>query len=153
MKEGQLVSCLLMDSQRYFQGEFMADANQFMGKVFVGNPVNVGPLRDRLSNMLMEGEDVEMEFKGIRDGMLFTTIRVLVVNSQGITGKKLEVSSFPWRNITAFSLENSGTFDLEAELKFCGSGWGVCEVVLTKGTNVSNVCQFINDKLFNSYAR
>jgi len=89
-----------------------------------------------------------MEFKGIRDGAVLTDRRMLVYNCQGILGKKVELASFPWRSITAFSVENSGTFDLDAEFKICGSGWGICEVTFTKGTDVRAVLRFLNAKVF-----
>lgn len=122
--------------------------NPFMSKIFVGNPTSVGKSRDKYENVLMDNETVDMEFKGIRDGMLFTSHRMIVLNYQGITGKKVEVSSFPWKSISAYSVENSGAIDLDAELKICGSGWGVCEVSMTKGTNVREICQYINSKIF-----
>jgi galactokinase len=125
-------------------------ANAFMGKVFVGNPTNLGTARDLYEGLLMEGERVEMEFKGLRDGAIFTDRRLLVYNKQGLMGKKHEFSSFPWRSITAFAVENSGTFDLEAEFKICGSGWGVCEVVFTKGTDVREVLRYMNGKIFSA---
>jgi len=127
----------------------MADvAHPFMGKVFVGSPTNIGTARDLYDGLLMDDETVEMEFKGVRDGALFTDRRLLVYNKQGLLGKKHEFSSFSWKAITAFSVENSGTFDLDAEFKICGSGWGVCEVVFTKGTNVREVLKFMNGKIF-----
>lgn len=124
-----------------------AIANAFMGKVYVGHPVEIGSLLERYDGFLADGEAVEMEFKGLRDGMLFTNLRMIVINAQGIMGKKVELSSFPWRAISAFSVENSGTIDLDAELKVCGSGWGVCEVQLTKGTDVRAVAAFVNSKV------
>lgn len=123
-------------------------SHPFMSKIFVGGPTTIGTLRTKYDNVLMAGETVEMEFKGLRDGMLFTDRRIIVLNSQGITGKKVEVSTFPWKSITAYSIENSGTIDFDAELKICGSGWGVCEVQMTKGTDVRTVAQFINLKIF-----
>lgn len=125
-----------------------AGTHLFMSKIFVGNPTSIGTLKAKYENVLMADEHIEMEFKGLRDGMLFTDRRIVVLNSQGITGKKVEVYSFPWKSITAYSVENSGTIDLDAELKFCGSGWGVCEVQMTKGTDVREVAQFINEKIF-----
>lgn len=119
----------------------------FMGKVFVGNPTAIGTSSARYDGLLMTGESIEMEFKGLRDGMIFTDKRMLVWNAQGIMGKKVEASSFPWRSVSAFSIENSGSVDLDAELKVCGSGWGVCEVQLTKGTDVKAVAQFLNAKI------
>lgn len=122
--------------------------NAFMGKVFVGNPAQIGTAQQIYGPVLIEGEAVEMEFKGMRDGAIFTDRRLLVYNCQGLMGKKIEISSFPWRSITAFSVENSGTFDLDAEFKICGSGWGVCEVMFTKGTDVKEVLRYMNRKIF-----
>jgi galactokinase len=124
-----------------------AVAHQFMDKVFVGGPAPIGTFASRYDGFLATGETVEQEFKGMRDGMVFTNKRLMVINAQGLLGKKVEVTSFPWRSITAFSLENSGTIDLDAELKICGSGWGVCEVMMTKGTDVREVAQFINNRI------
>ena len=98
------------------------DANPFEKK-FIGNPVPIGTSRDRYDGFLMEGEEVRREFKGLRDAMLFTDLRLVVIDPQGIRGKKVSIASIPWKSITAFSVENSGTFDLEAELKVCGSGF------------------------------
>lgn len=129
----------------------MAEASHpFMGKVYVGHPVEKGVAAEVYANVIMDGEDVEMEFKGYRDGAIFTDRRLLVYNRQGLTGKKIEIASFPWRAITAFSVENSGTFDLDAEFKICGSGWGVCEVIFTKGTDVKAVLRYMNAKVFGS---
>jgi hypothetical protein len=39
------------------------------------------------------------------------------VDKQGITGKKKEFLSVPYRSIERFSMETTGHFDLDAELK------------------------------------
>jgi hypothetical protein len=122
-------------------------AHPFMGKVFVGSPCAIGKNAELYSGLLMDGEAVDIEFQGVRDGAIFTDRRLLVWNKQGLMGKKHEFSTFPWRSVTAFALENSGTFDLEAEFKICGSGWGVCEVVMTKGTDVRAVLAYMNRKI------
>ena len=117
-------------------------------KKFIGNPVPIGTSRDRYDGFLMDGEEVRREFKGMRDAMLFTDLRMVVIDPQGVRGKKVSIASIPWKSVTAFSVENSGTFDLEAELKVCGSGFGICEVEFTKGTDVKAVNAFINAKVF-----
>ena len=124
-----------------------AVANPFMGKVFVGQSVAVGHSREKYGALLMPDETVELEYFGIRDGAVFTDRRLLVFNAQGIMGKKFEFSSFPWRSVSAFAVENSGTFDLDAEFKLCGSGFGVCEIQFMKGTDVKPVLQFMNQRL------
>lgn len=42
---------------------------------------------------------------------------MIIVDVQGMTGKKIEYLSIPYSKITKFSIETSGRFDLDAELK------------------------------------
>lgn len=53
---------------------------------------------------------------------MFTDKRLVLVDKQGVTGRKVEYHSLPYRSITHFSVESTGTFDLEAELKIWISG-------------------------------
>jgi Bacterial PH domain len=39
------------------------------------------------------------------------------VDKQGLTGNKVEYHSLPYKNITHFSVETAGHFDLDTELK------------------------------------
>lgn len=48
---------------------------------------------------------------------IFTDKRLIFVNKQGLTGKKVEYLSILYNNISRFSIETSGRFDLDAELK------------------------------------
>jgi hypothetical protein len=84
--------------------------------------VNVAELQREFSNILAEGEQVEKAYKLIRDLFLFTNKRLILVDKQGITGKKVEYHSIPYRSITHFSIETAGNFDLDAELKIWISG-------------------------------
>ena len=67
--------------------------------------------------LLVEGEDIELGFKLIRDTFIFTTKRLILIEKQGITGSKIEYKSIIYKSISRFSVETAGTFDLEAELK------------------------------------
>jgi adenine deaminase len=58
----------------------------------------------------------------IRDAMLFTHRRLILVDKQGMTGSKVEYHSLPYRAITHFSIETAGHFDLDADLKIWVSG-------------------------------
>jgi hypothetical protein len=69
------------------------------------------------SKLLTPEETIELGFKVIRDTFIFTTKRLILVDIQGLTGKKTEYMSIPYRKITKFSVETAGTFDLDAELK------------------------------------
>ena len=67
--------------------------------------------------ILFEGESVECAFILVRDVYIFTTKRLILVDKQGITGRKVEYLSIPYKSITRFSVETAGHFDLDAELK------------------------------------
>ncbi len=44
------------------------------------------------------------------------------MDKQGLTGKKIEYHSLPYKSITHFGIEAAGHFDLDAELKIRSSG-------------------------------
>ncbi|GAB1797113.1 MULTISPECIES: PH domain-containing protein [Priestia] len=75
-----------------------------------------------LQNILIANERVEQAYKVIRDLMVFTTKRLIIVDKQGVTGKKTDYHSIPYKTITHFSVETAGTFDLDAELNIWVSG-------------------------------
>lgn len=78
---------------------------------------DVAEVEKDLENILAPGETVERAFQIIRDLMIFTKSRLILVDKQGMTGKKTEYHSIPYRAVTHFSIETAGHFDLEAELK------------------------------------
>lgn len=79
--------------------------------------VEADDLQKDISKVLAEGERVEHAYKLIRDFFVFTNKRLILVDKQGITTRKMEYQSIPYRSIVRFSIETAGTFDLEAELK------------------------------------
>ncbi|WP_432352892.1 PH domain-containing protein [Sporosarcina sp. A2] len=86
---------------------------------FLGNAstVDTATVKKELATILIEGESVEAAFKLFRDMMVFTEKRLILVDKQGMTGKKTEYHSIPYKSISHYSIETAGTFDLDAELK------------------------------------
>ena len=74
-------------------------------------------LLQKFGQLLIEGEEIELGFKLIRDTFIFTSKRLIVVDVQGLTGSKIEYKSILYKSISKFSIETAGTFDLDAELK------------------------------------
>jgi hypothetical protein len=92
------------------------------------------------ARLLAQGEQIQAAFLLIRDTILFTDQRLILVDKQGITGKKIEYHSFPYRSITHFSVETAGTFDLDAELKIWISGIPTpVQKTFTKGVDIYEV--------------
>ncbi|WP_368504268.1 PH domain-containing protein [Alkalihalophilus sp. As8PL] len=79
--------------------------------------INLTEVEKELEVILIDGEVIEKGYKLIRDLFIFTNSRLIVVDKQGMTGKKIEYHSVPYKSITHFSVETAGTFDLDAELK------------------------------------
>lgn len=75
------------------------------------------PTNDLLE-MLVEGEEVVHCYKTIRDIAALTNKRLIIRDAQGLTGKKVEIYSLPYRSIDMWSTENAGKmFDINAELE------------------------------------
>lgn len=85
----------------------------------MGNAGAVDPQKLNLDYgiLLIEGEEIQLGFKLVRDTFIFTDKRLILVDKQGITGKKVEYKSVTYKSISRFSIETAGTFDLDAELK------------------------------------
>lgn len=67
--------------------------------------------------VLGNGEQVVIAYKLVRDFVVFTNLRLLLVDKQGITGKKVEFHSIPYKSISHFAVETAGMLDLDGELK------------------------------------
>lgn len=74
-------------------------------------------VEEELREWLTADEQVESAFKLYRDLMVFTNKRLIMLDKQGVTGKKVEYHTIPYRSITHYSVETAGTFDLDSELK------------------------------------
>jgi hypothetical protein len=85
----------------------------------LGNAGVVAPdkIETDYAQLLAEEETIEVGFAVFRDTFIFTDKRLIIVDVQGMTGKKIEYLSIPYSKITKFSIETSGRFDLDAELK------------------------------------
>ena len=107
-----------------------------------GNAHTVDPTaaqRD-YARLLGQGEQVHAAYLLIRDTILFTDRRLVLIDKQGITGKKVGYHSVPYRSITHFAVETAGTFDLDAELKIWISGSPTpIQKTFTKGVDIYEV--------------
>ncbi|MGQ4664732.1 PH domain-containing protein [Metabacillus halosaccharovorans] len=85
-----------------------------MGNV---SEVDIKSVEKELELVIIENEKVEKAYKLIRDLIVFTNTRLILIDKQGVTGKKVEYHSIPYKSITHYSVETAGSFDLDAELK------------------------------------
>ncbi|MEI6131870.1 MAG: PH domain-containing protein [Bacillota bacterium] len=99
--------------------------------------------------LLIENEYVIDSYVSFRDRVVFTNKRVISVNVQGISGKKVDYTSMPYNKIQAYSVETSGTFDLDAELEIWISQVGKVRFEIKGSANIVKLCKTISELILN----
>ncbi|AGP79185.1 hypothetical protein I633_17645 [Alteromonas mediterranea 615] len=79
-------------------------------------------VQEELTPILAANETVTSAFKLVRDLSVFTNKRLILIDKQGLTGRKVNYHSIPYKSITQFIVETAGHFDTDAELKIWLSG-------------------------------
>ena len=107
-------------------------------------------IAEEFAPLLAPGETLQRAFGLIRDLLVFTDRRLVLVNKQGVTGKPIVYRSIPYRSIAMFSLQTEGHFDLESELRIwlhgqdeplartIGRGEGAADIVALLAQNASH---------------
>lgn len=93
-------------------------------EVFKLKPIEEDKVREDFLKFLIADESIFAAFKTVRDQLVFTSKRIIAANVQGITGSKVDYTSIPYNKIQAFSVESSGTFDMDCEIEVYVSSIG-----------------------------
>jgi hypothetical protein len=93
--------------------------NALMGNA---SEVDLAELTAELSPIMGDNEELQLAYKIVRDMFVFTNKRLILIDKQGMTGKKVSYHSIPYKAIVHFEVETAGTFDMDAELKLWISG-------------------------------
>ena len=98
---------------------------------------------NKVTEFLLGDEVIIDSYKSMRDGVVFTNKRIIAVNVQGITGSKKDFTTLPYKNIVAYSVETSGTFDLDSELEIYFSAIGKVRFEFTGKTSMLEISKTI----------
>lgn len=104
-------------------------------------PEDIGPL-------LVEGEQPYAAYATMRDSAIFTNKRLIVRDAQGMTGKKVEIYSLPYKAINMWSTENAGRLDFNSEVEMWTRA-GYIKIKLGKGTDVRRLDHLISHCVLN----
>ncbi len=107
-------------------------------------PTDEAGFSDAIRSFLVDGETIVGTYKGARDGVVFTNRRIVVVNVQGMTGKKVDYTSLPYSKVQSFSVETAGTFDRDSELDLWFSGLGKVRLEFSASTDLMGLCKTIS---------
>lgn len=87
-------------------------------------------------------------FKTIRDRAIFTNKRLIIRDSQEVTGSKVEMYSIPYTSINMWTTENAGiSLDLSAEVDLWTRA-GHFKINLRRGIDVREFDQIIAEAMF-----
>lgn len=108
--------------------------------------VSIEKITKEFQPILLDSEVIEKAFKLIRDMLVFTNKRVIMVNKQGITGSKTDYQSIPYSSIKMFSKESAGMMDFDAELKIwlTGDPTPTIKQEFRKGDNINDAYKVLS---------
>ena len=113
--------------------------------------VDVSTVQQEIQPLLVENEQVEIAFKIIRDQIIFTNLRLITIDKQGLTARKVDFRSIPYDKIVQFSKESAGVMDLDAELKiWVASMSEPLKFEFSKDAPINDVYQLLSEKILKS---
>ena len=114
--------------------------------------VSADKIKEEYGNLLTEEEEIDIGFKLIRDMFIFTNFRLILVNKQGLTAKKVDYMSIRYKAISRFSIETAGHFDLDAELKIwiAGESEPAIEKQFNRQVNIYDLQKILANRVLKS---
>ena len=103
---------------------------------------------DAVADLIHDSERVMSAYKSLRDGVVFTTKRIITINIQGVTGSRKAYTSIPYQNIDAFSVETAGTLDIDSSLEAYISSMDKIRFEVTGQSNMADISKVISDHIF-----
>ena len=110
--------------------------------------VDVAEVEEQLAPVMGDNETLTTAYRLVRDLIVFTSGRVIIIDKQGISGRKVSYLSIPYKSIIQFVVETAGHFDMDSELKIWVSGQDTpVEVELSKDA-ATGVQKTLANRLF-----
>ncbi|MFQ3251083.1 MAG: hypothetical protein ACI9O6_002930 [Glaciecola sp.] len=151
LNEGNL--CIIFESLLFFSEFNVYKANSvglLDGLLGNASEVDVSTVAEELSPILSNSETVVQAYKMVRDLFVFTDKRLIFIDKQGVTGKKVDYLSVPYRAITQVKVETAGHFDLDCDLKIWVSGQSQPMETKLKSGLAQAVQKTLADMMFSS---
>ncbi len=79
-------------------------------------------MEERIAKFLLEDEKLIKGYQIVRDVMILTDKRVIIVDYLGLRGKKIEYQMIPYHKINRLYIETPGNLDTDYTLKLFISG-------------------------------
>ncbi len=120
----------------------------------------IGTARDRIKSLpvsavelpreymdLFAGEQVIGCYKGLRDLIVFTDIRIVSIDVQGITGKQKVIVTIPYTHICEMTIETSGYLDIDTDLILRTTSGTMMAYSFRNGKDVIRIQNYVAHKM------
>ncbi|MBR6107932.1 MAG: PH domain-containing protein [Oscillospiraceae bacterium] len=75
-------------------------------------PISMQEMRQDVTRLMINGEQPVMAFKTVRDQLIFTNKRIIAIDVQGLTGKRVSFSSMSYSKVQFFSIQTQGFMEM-----------------------------------------
>lgn len=80
--------------------------------VFNLKPIDSSAVRNEVTGLLIEGEEIKYAFQTVRDQLVMTNKRIIAIDVQGLTGKRKSYATMPYSKIQYFSIQTAGFLEI-----------------------------------------
>lgn len=105
--------------------------------------ININSVRKEVDDLLVDGEQYVSAFQTVRDQVVFTDKRIIVINVQGVTGKKISYMTYPYSKIQNFAVETAGVLDIDCELLIFMVSGHTLQLDFRSEVNIREISQLI----------
>lgn len=116
-----------------------------LGAIMTWTFIQETSVPNEVNDILTNGEVAVGAYKTMRDVAVITNKRIIISDKQGLTGKKVEVYTIPFKSIIMYSSENAGKLlDFNSELEL----WtkvGKFKLNLKKGLDIRKLDRIIGE--------
>lgn len=96
----------------------VAGNNLFQGGLGNYSEMDKEAIQKEYGMYLMDGEEITVGFKLVRDALIFTDKRIIFTDKQGATGSKMRIESINLFSVVDVTMETSGFGFDDSELTF-----------------------------------
>lgn len=118
-REGEKMAKIGFGMKEVLNGaKAMASSNVFQGVLNNYSEMSAEQMQDEYGMYLMDGENITVGFKLVRDALIFTDKRIIFTDRQGATGIKMKVESINLFSVVDVTMETAGFGFDDSELTF-----------------------------------
>lgn len=125
-------------------GNTVSTTGHYESSLFNLKEIKPEEINKELLKLFVKEEKLIQAFKTVRDQVIFTTKRIIVINVQGITGKKTSYISYPYKSIIYYGIQTAGVLDIDSELFFTMRDGSKLLFDFSNKVDIRNICRFLN---------